>query len=656
MPEPPPPDDATRIEELVEAVNGHARSLVLLAPEISARGVVTTTATLSRLMAKLQAAHPDDRERSLFASVELSLGRLTPEMRHMIRPLGVFQGEVDLDVLAMVLDQEKQDFAPMVSALLETNLAELMEYNHLRLHPALCPYLALELSAEESAHLTAQWAGGMVQLTNFLYNQLFQDIQLAFTLTRLELPNLLHLLEYLVGQADPATTLAVANKVEQLLARLDHPRLLKRVVAIREQASQALGDGLTGARFEARRMEIERLLQAGQVPQAHQAAQQLLADSQGPGSQVPAFNQAMAVNLLGQVLYAGGAAGEALSHFREAQRRFEQLGEPGVRMASVTLTEQGNCLLTLGRLDEAAQAYEKRIELGEELKDHRGVAVGKGQLATVRMMQGQYAESVTGHQSARQIFADLGEPQMVATAWHQIGMVHEQVGNYDAAEEAYREALALRVRHQYRKDEADTLTHLGLLYGKMGRLEEAVTFLRQALDVDILLNDTFNEGKDHNNLADTLIKLRRYDEARAEIRQAIECKRPYGHAALPWTSWAILHNLERAVGDHAAAEQARTEAQQLFLAYRRDGGENHSGGGRLCADFLRAIQAGQTAEMAALLQQLAEDPRADDALKALVSTLQAILRGSRDPALAENPALSYRNAAEVQLLLETLGG
>ena len=149
----------------------------------------------------------------------------------------------------------------------------------------------------------------------------------------------------------------------------------------------------------------------------------------------------------------------------------------------------------------------------------------------------------------------------------------------------------------------------------------------------------------------------RYDEARAEIRRAIECAKPYGHAAEPWKAWAVLHNLERAVGNQAAAEGARAEAQRLFLAYRRDDGENHSGGGRLCAAFYQAKQAGQTGEMAALLRQLAGDPEwQDDAGKALVSTLQAILRGSDDPALAENPALYYRDAAEVQLLLETLGG
>ena len=41
--------------------------------------------------------------------------------------------------------------------------------------------------------------------------------------------------------------------------------------------------------------------------------------------------------------------------------------------------------------------------------------------------------------------------------------------------------------------------------------------------------------------------------------------------------------------------------------------------------------------------------------KALFSKLQAILRGDRAPALAEDPNLPYRDAAELQLLLERLG-
>ncbi|MCZ6653650.1 MAG: hypothetical protein O7D91_11565 [Planctomycetota bacterium] len=40
----------------------------------------------------------------------------------------------------------------------------------------------------------------------------------------------------------------------------------------------------------------------------------------------------------------------------------------------------------------------------------------------------------------------------------------------------------------------------------------------------------------------------------------------------------------------------------------------------------------------------------------LIPTLQAILDGSRDAALADNPDLGYDDAAEVRLLLDKLAG
>jgi len=83
------------------------------------------------------------------------------------------------------------------------------------------------------------------------------------------------------------------------------------------------------------------------------------------------------------------------------------------------------------------------------------------------------------------------------------------------------------------------------------------------------------------------------------------------------------------------------------LAYRRDGGENHSDGGRLCFAFAQAVETGQADEIREHLKQYPPHP--------LVSALQAILSGSRDPALASDPALDYDDAVEVRLLLERLG-
>jgi hypothetical protein len=97
-----------------------------------------------------------------------------------------------------------------------------------------------------------------------------------------------------------------------------------------------------------------------------------------------------------------------------------------------------------------------------------------------------------------------------------------------------------------------------------------------------------------------------------------------------------------------------TKAIVTYLAYRRNGGENHYPDGRLALAVTQALQSAGPAEVQALLTQVAADPDLPDWLAPFVHALQQICAGSRDPALADNPALDYTMAAEILLLIETL--
>ncbi len=188
----------------------------------------------------------------------------------------------------------------------------------------------------------------------------------------------------------------------------------------------------------------------------------------------------------------------------------------------------------------------------------------------------------------------------------------------------------------------------------MGRLEEAVSFHRQAADSHITLKNPFGEGRARNNLASVLIQLQRYDDARHELQCAIACGKSYGRTAEPWKTWNILHDLEHAAGNPQAAADARQQAMQCYMAYRRDGGEDQTGRVRLYTSVAQAIQQGETIKMAQDLAQLAERENLSSQSKVLAAKLQAILHGNCDPALAADPALDYAGAVELQLLLERL--
>jgi tetratricopeptide (TPR) repeat protein len=646
MPDGSPDPD---VERLVTSVNCHSRSLVLLAPHVHKLGVDQTGDALNKLMAELHAQYPDDRERSLYASVELSLRRLPENVRQAVDLLAVFHGGVNARVWWPDIS-----FQTLQTELTRTGLAQPYLHDHMRLHPALAPYLKTRLSSAHMAKAQEKWAQGMKSLADFLYEQQFENTQLSAELTLLELPNLMALLAYTQQREDAETIVDIAGNIENLLMSINRRQILQQVVAVREKAEKGL-NAWNNTSFNAAKHQIERLLEKGSLGPAQTAAQDLLKKSLDAGENAysgAAYNIAMANNLLGSVLKMSGASENALTYLESARTQFDRLGRDGnknaQRMASACLTDQGNCLLNLGRLDEAAAAYEKSIALAEKQGDLRGAALGKGNLGTVRYVQKKYAEALSAHESAIQSFESLGEPAMVATGWHQMGMVYEASNNYPAAEKAYRKSLGIKLQQNNKDGEASSLGQLGNLFDKMGQLEDAVTFYRQAADIYVALGDLADEGLARNNLADTFIKLKRYDDARQEILRAIECDKPFGHTAEPWKTWDILCDLEQAQGNAPAAKDARDQAVALYMAFRQSGGGKYEYGAQLCAMVGGAIQRGARDEVEAAFGQFGEG------WQPLIGALRHILDGVRDVQVVEG--LYYRHEVDVRLLLEQLGG
>jgi len=651
------------IEQLVDAVQGHARSLALLAPSLRKHGVEQTRASLVELMAEMERRHPGNREQSVYASVALSLRRLSPASRERARVLGVFQGGIQLGVLRHMMQWEDAEVAALAKEWVETGLATPNPHNHLSLNPALCPYLLGTLDAEERQALAERWGGAMRVYVDFLVQEDNQNAELAATLTLLELSNLFALLEQVrqTDQAEAVITLAVA--LYQLLQTFGRPRLLERLSRVCEAAESKLGDAWSHARFEAQRIHIEQQLAGGRLREALDGAQALLRQALAAGETAypgADYDLALAGILLARMLKNARKPEHALPLLDDACLRFEaiakeQPNQVATGMDSVCLGERGGVLLDLGWLDEAAAAYEEAIRRAEKLGAERDVAVGKGQLGTVRYLQHRYPEALVACTEARASFERLGgELGSIATAWHQTGMAYQAMGRPDLAEDAYLQALKRWVRLGDAAGQANTLLQLGNLYDdELGRAEDAAAFYRQAADRYVEIGDQAGEGKARNNLSIVLRKLRRLAEARQEIRLAIACFAPFGHASEPWTAWNILAAIESDDGQPAAAAEARAQALRCYLAYRRCGGENHDGPGRLALDVAQALKAGEAARAASLLRQLAANPDADW-LRPFIAALQAIVAGSRDPGLADSADLHYTMVVEIRLLLETL--
>ena len=563
-------DTQDDLEKLVDAVGCHARSLVLIAREVGTTGVRHATENLSAVMRVIEAKNPGNRENSLLASAELSLRRLSPEMRAQIRPLAVFHGGGILGAIGLALELEPKALNPMVSALVEVGLAELVTPNYVRFDPAL---LATDLTAEEREQARRRWAAAMAQVASFLVQQRDKDPVMASGLALLDLPNLVAALEYCSAHQPPEAIVSFAAHLEPVVAPLNRPKALARIKAVRTEAAVRLGADWSHERSLAESAAIDRLIDEGRFREALAAAKALHQRAEAAGGdayQGAPYDLAMAKTRLGRVLTRSGAA-TALTYLQDARQRFQGLS--AAVMATAALTESADCLAVLGRYQEAANAYQQAINEADSLGNHRSVAVGKGQLGAVRFEQKQYSEALRLYGEARNEFEQLNEPGMVAVAWHRTGIVHQGAGQPQAAEAAYQQSLRIRVQTGHKSGQAGTLGQLANLYAYLGRTEESIRLGRQAADVYTDIGDTHSEGLVRSNLAIRLVELKRYTEARREVNRAIECKQPSGHSAEPWKSYNILANLERAEGNQPAAVAARQQAINAYLAYRRDDGE-----------------------------------------------------------------------------------
>ncbi|MBH0182583.1 MAG: tetratricopeptide repeat protein [Nitrospira sp.] len=650
------------IEELVDAVHCHARTLALLASMLRNRGVQPTTMSLVHLMAEMEARYPCDREKSLYASIELSLRRMTKANRDRAAVLGVFHGGVNLDVLCKMMQWREGDVANLAHELIATGLATRNYYNHLTLNPPLSIYLRGQMEEAQRAELTACWKTVMLEYVLFLRGQQVKDVAMTTTLTVLELENFFSLLELIRGSNDADSIIGLSSTLYELLKPSGKLRPLKGLGQIRD-ASLALGGAWTPQRFGGERNRIEQQLEEGKLPEALNGALHLLNRARSEGERaypVADYDLAIACQLLAHVLIVSGRCEDAMPLLEEARQRFKSFAKSrgsneAEGWAAHCLSDKGRCFYALGRLDDAEAAYEDAIRKHQQAGDDSSVAIIKSQLGDVWMNQRRYPQALTAHKEARELFIKWNDSPNVAQSWHRCGIVYQKMNQPEAAEDAYRQSLAITVQLRDIGGQANTLGQLGTLYdSNLVCLEYAVSFHRQAAEKYVEIGDVAKEGVVRSNLALTLFRLRSLVEARKEICRAITCKESFGHTVERWKSWHILAEIESAAGNDSAATKAQRHATTSYLAYRRDGGDNHYDQGRLALGTIERLRAGGAELANSFLQQFAASRELPANMLAYLNALRSVVAGSRDPALADAPQLDYMASAEILFLIENL--
>ncbi len=103
----------------------------------------------------------------------------------------------------------------------------------------------------------------------------------------------------------------------------------------------------------------------------------------------------------------------------------------------------GYLLYRTGELDEAINAYQTVLRLGQEHKNQDDIAVAYGNLGVVYRMLGDLDKAVEYHKKALQINESLGRKEGMASDYGNLGNVYQMRGDLDKAIAYYNKAFQI---------------------------------------------------------------------------------------------------------------------------------------------------------------------------------------------------------------------
>jgi len=626
------------LRELLNQLDYHPLAIQLVLPALGASSLTLAqlTADFSSLLPHFQDDTETGRNRSLLASLDYSLRRLSQAQRALLPRLALFEGgasEDDLLAITEIPETEWVQLRPALeqAALLTAEQIAGFTVPFLHFHPVLAPYLRSQPGADDPA-LRQRYAQRYAGLADYLYFEDSRHPQEVRALAQKELPNLRRALALLLeaGELDAASDMA--NSIAMFLNYFgllrEREELRRRVgEAVAAKRTQESG-GLTYAEYLRESGLGDDEYGQGKIRAAYTRFTTLLdriealpkGDPLGPGS----YEHCQTLGQLARCLKNGGHPAAAEDSLHKSLTLIEALlsqqpeNEDYLRERGTDLTDLADVLTDQGKYSQAREAYEQALEIDEQLGDLRGKGVDLLQIGTLLLQQRDYAEAQSRYLAAMQLFHRLGEPALEAGSWFQLGSVAQEQQAWSEAERCYRESLAMYERLGDAAGTAKTCNQLAMVARGAGRPVEAEGWYRRAIELKAQVETGSSSlANSLNNIAGLLVNevragraaTNRLTEAKRYAEQALAVKVTLDASVQIWATLNILTQIADLEGHAEEARDYRRRERETFAAFEGNRYHIDQQHGPLIAAIAAAVQGDAHAREAveAALPELEED-------------------------------------------------
>lgn len=212
---------------------------------------------------------------------------------------------------------------------------------------------------------------------------------------------------------------------------------------------------------------------------------------------------------------------------------------------------------------QAKAAYVVALDLTKDTVTRAKIALNLGVIANIQgtldVARRHYAHSLA-------LFREADDERGAALALHNIGMLHSDLGEWDEADEAFRNALALLEHQGNREMIANVLVNRSeVMYGR-GQVQDAIAMCDRAKAVYAEIGDELGRGEALKWKAHGLRLLGRHGAALSALNEAVRIAQRSGTQLLEAEATRELARVYKSDNRPREALTAFTRALEMFRA------------------------------------------------------------------------------------------
>jgi tetratricopeptide (TPR) repeat protein len=190
----------------------------------------------------------------------------------------------------------------------------------------------------------------------------------------------------------------------------------------------------------------------------------------------------------------------------------------------------GGACYALGYIDEAIAAWSHALELATGGDDLLMMAQATNNLGAIANLQGRHEDALWQYRLALPMLQRLGQPRLLAQAYHNIAITSRDIGELTEADEHERRAIDYAQDAGVPRVAAMGRTGRGEIALRRGDPKLAETTARMSIDEFARIGDRQNEGDAWRLTGAACGAQQRYDDALAAFERSLEIAHELAHA------------------------------------------------------------------------------------------------------------------------------